>query len=340
MLSKREQSQFLQQVSRSFALSIPLLNKDLEDVIANAYLLCRIADTIEDNPKACLLFKIKWLEDFAHLCDELFDDDNLIDDLVLRAKIIKDSAVFCEYELLTKLKDVTLRTKSFDKNYLKIVAKGVSILSRGMAEHLSFVANKSLDDVDSYCYAVAGVVGEMLARLFALNENIDALSKAQLVDMSVSFGEGLQLTNILKDRSEDIKRGVTFLAPLDNFKDKPKSFSALSDVSAYICITYGHLLDAIDFVCKLPKDKSGTRMFCLVNIIMAILTLNKIAKNPQAEQSLLKISRQDVYRIFIYCKVFKNCNFLVKLLARRAGSDLKPLRRDFKDLYEKVSKWN
>lgn len=340
MLSKREQSQFLQQVSRSFALSIPLLNDELQDVVANAYLLCRIADTIEDDPSADIAFKVSWLKDFAKLADSFFDDEKSISDLVKRAEIIKDSAIFCEYYLLTKLQDVTLRTKSFDKNYLYIVSKGVSILSLGMAEHLSFVANKSLDDVDSYCYAVAGVVGEMLARLFSLNENIDAKTKSLLVDMSVSFGEGLQLTNILKDRSEDIKRGVSFLAPLDEIKDKAKFLGPLSDVQAYIAITYGHLLDAIDFVCALPKDKSGTRMFCLVNIIMAILTLNKIAKNPQGEQSLLKISRHDVYRVFIYCKLFKNCNFLIKFLAKRAGANLKPYRRDFKDLFTKVSKWN
>lgn len=340
MLSKIEQSQFLQQVSRSFALSIPLLNEELEDVVANAYLLCRIADTIEDDPKADIAFKVKWLRDFAQLADTCFEDERAVSDLVLRAEIIKDSAVLCEYELLTRLKDVTLRTKSFDKKYILIVAKGVNILSLGMAEHLSFVANKNLDDVDSYCYAVAGVVGEMLAHLFSLNGNIDAKTKSLLIDMSVSFGEGLQLTNILKDRSEDIKRGVSFLAPLDTLKGKDSALRALSDVQGYISITYGHLLDAIDFVCTLPKDKSGTRMFCLVNIIMAILTLNKIAKTPQGEQSLLKISRHDVYRVFIYCKFLKNCNFLIKLLARRAGVNLKPFRRDFKDLYNKVSKWN
>ena len=39
-------------VSRTFALTIPELPGDLRRVVTNAYLLCRIADTIEDDARA------------------------------------------------------------------------------------------------------------------------------------------------------------------------------------------------------------------------------------------------------------------------------------------------
>src|SRR6478735_8638932 len=44
------QSDMLEQVSRTFALTIPQLPSELGRVVANAYLLCRIVDTIEDEP--------------------------------------------------------------------------------------------------------------------------------------------------------------------------------------------------------------------------------------------------------------------------------------------------
>ena len=44
------QHHILQGVSRTFALTIPQLPGDLYRVVGNAYLLCRIADTIEDEP--------------------------------------------------------------------------------------------------------------------------------------------------------------------------------------------------------------------------------------------------------------------------------------------------
>ena len=40
----------LPQVSRTFALTIPQLPGSLRDAVTNAYLLCRIADTVEDEP--------------------------------------------------------------------------------------------------------------------------------------------------------------------------------------------------------------------------------------------------------------------------------------------------
>ena len=45
------QEALLERVSRTFALTIPTLAEDLRPVIGNAYLLCRIVDTMEDEPK-------------------------------------------------------------------------------------------------------------------------------------------------------------------------------------------------------------------------------------------------------------------------------------------------
>src|SRR5208282_1434766 len=44
-----EQDRILPGVSRTFALTIPQLPGELRPVITNAYLLCRSADTIEDE---------------------------------------------------------------------------------------------------------------------------------------------------------------------------------------------------------------------------------------------------------------------------------------------------
>ena len=43
------QDHILQYVSRTFALTIPQLPAELRRVVSNAYLLCRIADTVEDD---------------------------------------------------------------------------------------------------------------------------------------------------------------------------------------------------------------------------------------------------------------------------------------------------
>jgi farnesyl-diphosphate farnesyltransferase len=75
----------------------------------------------------------------------------------------------------------------------------------------------TIDDLRSYCYAVAGIVGEMLTELFLIGRPSLARVAADLRSRAAEFGEGLQLVNILKDARPDAVEGRTFLprqAPL------------------------------------------------------------------------------------------------------------------------------
>ena len=60
------QSLLLEGVSRTFALTIPQLPAQLYSVVANAYLLCRIIDTIEDEVSLSVLQK-------KHFCSEFIE---------------------------------------------------------------------------------------------------------------------------------------------------------------------------------------------------------------------------------------------------------------------------
>ena len=61
------QDYILQGVSRTFALTIPQLSKDLVQVVGNAYLWCRMADTIEDDPQLAFISKA---QDMSSRCLE------------------------------------------------------------------------------------------------------------------------------------------------------------------------------------------------------------------------------------------------------------------------------
>ena len=61
------QEEILQGVSRTFALTIPQLPDKLRDVVGNAYLLCRITDTIEDEPTLSAGQKRAFAERFAEV---------------------------------------------------------------------------------------------------------------------------------------------------------------------------------------------------------------------------------------------------------------------------------
>ena len=75
-------------------------------------------------------------------------------------------------------------------------------MCKGMAKYQieeSLNGLKNIKDMNDYCYHVAGVVGEMLTELFCdYSTDIDKNQK-KLMELAVSFGQGLQMTNILKD---------------------------------------------------------------------------------------------------------------------------------------------
>ena len=58
----------LPEVSRTFALNIPVLPAPLDLAVTVAYLLCRIADTLEDESTASAADRRPLMNEFARLC--------------------------------------------------------------------------------------------------------------------------------------------------------------------------------------------------------------------------------------------------------------------------------
>lgn len=330
-IDRSTQSLHLVGVSRSFALTIPMLPEPLQDYISNAYLLCRIADTIEDDPIAPIKKKVMWLNSFSNFALSEFCDEFELLTLHHQALELVKGAVDAEKKLVTDMVSVIERTQSFPVVVKQILGRGVSIMSNGMAKSLNGITIKSRDDVDRYCYFVAGVVGELLAALFS--EHNHQIDREKLMALSVSFGEGLQLTNILKDRNVDASRNVSFLPSSDKFEDV---------LTEYLTLCQGHLDDALDFICEIPRKEYGIRRFCLVNILMASATLQKLysIKEDNLVEESIKIKRKQVVNILFLSKMCTRYNWTSRLLFKFISRGLPRMRRSVSELYEKVSLWN
>lgn len=332
IISLEKQHEYLIKVSRTFALTIPTLPDALKDYVSNAYLLCRMADTIEDDPIADTEKKYAWLKDFALYASAEFVDELKLMQLHHRAKeLVKDGAKPTEYELIEDMPRVLLRTCSYPQKIKAILAKGVSIMSYGMAKSVRNSTITSLKDVDVYCYFVAGVVGELLAALFT-NYNT-SINKTAMMNLSVSFGEGLQLTNILKDRYVDSERDASFLPKSTPGGEKEEIFY-------YASICQGHLDDALDFICMIPTSETGLRLFCLLNIAMATATVRKIFINPMGNSIHLKISRKTVKMLFVLCSWCSKNNFMTKMLFKYLSRGILRNRRNPSELRQNVSWWD
>lgn len=82
----------------------------------------------------------------------------------------------------------------------------------GMAMDLTINRYASFEELDLYCYRVAGVVGLMMTYLFGYRDE-------RCFPHAVALGRAMQLTNILRDIKEDLERDRVYLPreELDRF---------------------------------------------------------------------------------------------------------------------------
>lgn len=304
------QKAILGSVSRTFALTIPLLPPVIEKVVGNTYLLCRIVDTIEDavdlSPEAKQTLSRRFLEAvLGKTSVESFVEPCL---LALQNYSNQD-----ELDLIAHTPTVLRILHTCAANDQAAVSRCVSIMSEGMSHFhgkQSEAGLKDLKEFEEYCYVVAGVVGELLTTIFSNHSPEFAKHIKGHESLAIDFGQALQMTNILKDSPEDKARGVSW---------KPADISQAS----LLKIAHHKLQDALNYILLIPKSELGMRRFCFLAFGLAVMTLSKIAKRKNwNEQSEVKLSRKTVMAFYAFTKFAVASDSLMKAFFRIAGRSL------------------
>jgi len=324
------QERILPHVSRTFAMTIPQLPPDLRAATTNAYLLCRIADTIEDEPAFPPEETLHLLKRLNEVIAGRAEPGPLGAELGNR---LSDCSTGYERDLVRHLDCVIGATRQLDRHQQAAIERCVDVMSYGM-HHFQCSASLrglgTLEDLDSYCYYVAGVVGEMLTELFCASSPEIERNGVTLRRLAPSFGQGLQMTNILKDIWEDRRRGACWLPRevfarhgiidlehLPALRDDP-GFAA--GVRELVGIAHAHLRNALTFTLLIPAKEVGIRRFCLWAIGLALLTLRGINQRPAfTEGGEVKVSRTQVMSVVSVTNlVLHDDRLLVRLFERAA----------------------
>jgi farnesyl-diphosphate farnesyltransferase len=282
------QHRILPHVSRTFALTIPQLPMPLRVAVTNAYLLCRIADTIEDEPALPAAETRLYLQRFTAVVRGSEPAAPLARELARR---LSERTLPAERELVSGMERVIAITAGLGEQR-PAIERCIEVMCRGMhhfQQTASLAGLARCSDLDSYCYYVAGVVGEMLTELFCCHSSAIATQRAALLELSTSFGEGLQLTNIIKDFWEDRSRGACWF-PREVFARHGVELGELTPqrsdarfqagVRELVAVAHGHLRNALAYALLLPAQERGIRLFCLWAIGLAVLTLRRIDAYP------------------------------------------------------------
>ncbi len=340
--SKLFVSEFIPKVSRTFALAIKFLPPNLRHSVFSAYLLCRLADTIEDSPYIESSEKSARLNHLKNLLVSAYNGISITPEDLAPLYQEVNPANGDDHRLLGKSAELFEVLNELPNEKRRIIYRWAGEMAGGMAQFSYLTeyddgqirALKNLEEWDRYCYYVAGTVGRMMSELFIDQYHIDDRVAQEMKSLCDSFGLGLQKVNTIKDVPGDMKRGVVFL-PSDIMKKHGLSPEALGNAGArdaksafvheLLDIASAHLDDAIEYTTLLPERLKGVRMFLTVPVFLAQATLNALSEHPaQAmEGPPVKISRQDVARLTAMARLYSPSNkaltkYFLKLKDRRS----------------------
>jgi farnesyl-diphosphate farnesyltransferase len=294
------QKTILGSVSRTFALTIPLLPSEIEKVVGNTYLLCRIVDTIEDAANLDAQTKQKLSTLFLDAVLEKNSVESFVDPCLTA---LSDYGNQDELDLITHTPTVLRILHTCSKEDQAAVSRCISIMSEGMSYFhgkQNRAGLKDLPEFEKYCYVVAGVVGELLTTIFSNHSSAFAKRLQGQENLAIAFGQALQMTNILKDSPEDSARGVSW---------KPTGISQ----NQLLQIAYEKLQASLEYILLIPKRELGMRRFCFLAFGLAVMTLAKIAQQKSlSNRNKLKLRRSTVMFFYIFTQFAVRSDALMK----------------------------
>lgn len=303
-------------VSRTFALSIQALPAALRDAICVAYLLCRVVDTVEDDRSKTPAVRGALFDAFDAALGGARQQE------LSAVEAFADGCVRAGLGPTQNEKDLCKNAGAIFRVFAALpevqreaIYPSVAEMSRGMrsyserADAEGGLKLRDVEDLEKYCYYVAGTVGELLTALFRVAFPVSEPLRGELEARAVSFGLGLQLVNILKDVAEDAVRGDCFLPQkqaaehgldlkqLLTPSERPKGLALLRSLSAR---ARHHLERAEEYTTLWPASAREVRLFCAVPLALALATLREVELGDDAllPNRAPTVSRALVMKVF------------------------------------------
>ena len=287
---------------------IAMLPEELSTAVSCGYLLCRIADTIEDHPGLQLDERGRL---FGIFLDTLDGGDPRVLARGFEAIAGDDAELSLGRNcarLMRVVETLDGRQRAACRNWIAEMARGMNLYVHRAPCPDGFVALTTLADLERYCYFVAGTVGHLLTDLFVTVFD-RAIEPVLRVDAE-RFGAGLQLVNILKDVTEDRTRGWSYI-PRSACAEHGIEVGELVDVAlrgrahAAVAPVFAMARECLDsalrYALAVPPSHAGVRLFCLLPLWMAVRTLVYARGNDAmfVPGAAVKISHAEVEAITV-----------------------------------------
>ena len=321
--------EILPAASRTFALSIRALPGTLGRAVLAAYLVCRVADTVEDEraiapeEKAALLDR---LLDCFHGAEEADAFAALVPPLggnAEHARLVRHAP-----HVFTLYRSLPPRTRAHVRRWVEEMVRGMRAF---VLRYPDGIRIQTLDEFREYCYYVAGTVGYMLTDLW--HEHSPAIGPRRYAALRAhcqAFGQALQTVNILKDVAQDAADENSIYLPEQSLRRHGSSHATIlapefvrqnhAAVAELVELAWRDLEEARAYLLALPRRAVAIRLFCVYPLLFAYATLRDLTHTTAmlSPAGAPKISRREVKRLLVSGALLVMSNRGMRWLTERA----------------------
>ncbi|RZA06316.1 MAG: hypothetical protein EOP11_10680, partial [Proteobacteria bacterium] len=267
----------LEKVSRSFAFCIEQLEEPLRRHVGLGYILCRMADTVEDSAWESLPAQDHAFAEFT----SFIEAEPAAARVEAWARSFPNQIPEGEARLLADAPQFFADLHALPPGPQAVLRRTTLSMVRGMQffckQDRGSANPRSLAEANQYCFFVAGIVGELLTDLVAEGTPEYRPDDRTYTD-AFHFGLYLQKINLLKDQLEDAKVGRNLVPD-----------RAVMRGSLVL-----HAQRSLRYIQGIPVSQRGYRIFCAWSFFLGLISLPFIDRSWR-EQKASKISRQHTF---------------------------------------------
>ena len=304
----------VQDVSRTFALTVKALDEPMSSYICLGYLLCRIADTVEDAGHVPPAEQARLLELYDAALDPN-DDADVEEFAEAVAEWVPDEAEReADWEVVGEAPRVVATFEALPADVREAITPPVREMVGGMVEFVERYAEEgglrlsTRSELEEYCYYAAGTVGQLITNLVTRGD-VDPARKRTLYETAEEFGLLLQLVNVSKDVYDDYTHENNVYLPAEWLAEEGVDQDAVLDpanrrgsasvVRRTTGLAKSYVDDAQRYLEHVPLTDGNTLSAWAVPFLLAVGTLRELGEEPEdaLTDAGVKVSRKEVFAV-------------------------------------------
>ncbi|QWC20030.1 phytoene/squalene synthase family protein [Halorubrum sp. 2020YC2] len=302
----------VQGVSRTFALTVDVLEEPMASQICVGYLLCRVADTVEDAGHIPPDAQSDVLRTYRRAIDP--DDATEISEFREAVDEWLPAERDDDWTVVAEAPTIAATFGELDPEAQAAIVPPVLEMVDGMAMFVDRHATEGglriddRDELEQYCYYAAGTVGNLITNLLTRGD-VGEERAERLRETAEEFGLLLQLVNVSKDVYDDYTEENNVYLPAEWLEaegvdqervvhpENRESSARVVDRTADYARSF--LDDAQAYLETMPLSNGNTMEAWTVPYLLAVGTLRELGSRPEdaLTETGVKVSRQEVFAV-------------------------------------------